>query len=61
MASEPRTFLPLSIAVMTVSDTRTEDTDTSGAYLVENMTAVGHAIAERCIVPDDIYKIRAVV
>ncbi|MEM7769395.1 MAG: molybdenum cofactor biosynthesis protein B [Cyanobacteria bacterium P01_A01_bin.37] len=61
MASEPRTFLPLSIAVMTVSDTRTEATDTSGAYLVDSMTTAGHAIAERCIVPDDIYQIRAMV
>ncbi|MEL6222386.1 MAG: molybdenum cofactor biosynthesis protein B [Cyanobacteria bacterium J06627_8] len=61
MTSESRTFLPLSIAVMTVSDTRTEANDTSGAYLVDSMMSAGHAIAERCIVPDDIYKIRAVV
>jgi molybdenum cofactor biosynthesis protein B len=60
MASEPRTFLPLAIAVMTVSDTRTEATDKSGAYLVEQLATAGHAIAERCIVPDNIYKIRAV-
>lgn len=61
MPSETRTFIPLSIAVMTVSDTRTEATDTSGTYLVDSITAAGHAIAEKVIVPDNIYQIRAVV
>ncbi len=54
-------FQPLSIAVLTVSDTRTEETDTSGALLAERVEAAGHRLAERRIVPDDIYRIRAVV
>ena len=52
--------LSLRIAVLTVSDTRTEETDTSGAYLREALTADGHQLADKQIVPDDIYKIRAV-
>ncbi|NIW86331.1 MAG: molybdenum cofactor biosynthesis protein B [Gammaproteobacteria bacterium] len=56
-----RSFIPLAIAVMTISDTRTEKTDKSGALLVERITAAGHNVAEKCIVPDDIYHIRAVV
>ncbi len=60
MAEEP-VFIPLSIAVLTVSDTRTLDTDSSGATLVERAEAAGHQVHERCIVPDDIYAIRALV
>lgn len=56
-----RDFLPLDIAVLTVSDTRTEEDDTSGKVLVERLTEAGHRLAEKCIVPDDIYRIRAVV
>lgn len=56
-----RTFIPINIAVLTVSDTRTEESDTSGKLLVERLTAAGHRLAEKAIVPDDIYKIRAVV
>lgn len=56
-----RSFIPLNIAVLTVSDTRTEDNDTSGRTLVERLIAAGHHLAEKCIVPDDIYQIRAVV
>jgi molybdenum cofactor biosynthesis protein B len=56
-----RSFIPLNIAVLTVSDTRTEADDTSGRTLVERLTAAGHRLAEKCIVPDDIYRIRAVV
>ncbi len=56
-----REFLPLAIAVLTVSDTRTEDDDTSGRILVERLTAAGHRLADRAIVPDNIYRIRAVV
>ena len=47
-------FQPLRIAVMTVSDTRTPDTDTSGDTLASRLTAAGHALAARTIVPDDI-------
>lgn len=53
-------FEPLNIAVLTVSDTRTEDTDTSGQYLVEALRAEGHNLAAKEIVIDDIYRIRAV-
>lgn len=56
-----RTFLPLDIAVLTVSDTRTEEDDTSGKVLAERLTEAGHRLAEKAIVPDDIYRIRAVV
>jgi len=51
----------LAIAVLTVSDTRTEDTDTSGQYLVEELLAAGHCLAAKNIVVDDIYQIRAVL
>jgi len=54
-------FLPLSIAVLTISDTRTEATDTSGKLLVDRLQEAGHRLAERQVVPDDIYRIRAVV
>lgn len=51
----------LNIAVLTVSDTRTPENDTSGDYLCEALTAAGHQLAERRIVIDDIYQIRALV
>jgi|TARA_B100000700_G_scaffold16836_1_gene16639 molybdenum cofactor biosynthesis protein B len=51
----------LAIAILTVSDTRTLDTDTSGQYLVEAVTEAGHAIADRQLVIDDIYQQRAIV
>src|SRR5690606_26524090 len=56
-----RQFKPLHIAVLTVSDTRNEATDKSGALLVERLRAAGHVLAEKAIVRDDIYAIRAVV
>ena len=49
---ESLTFYPLKIAVLTVSDTRTEETDKSGALLVERLTAAGHALAGKAIVTD---------
>ena len=51
----------LAIAVLTVSDSRTEATDTSGRYLVDSLLAAGHQLAEKRIVIDDKYLIRAVV
>jgi len=60
MADE-RPFKALRIAVLTVSDTRTEATDRSGALLVERLQAAGHTLQEKTIAPDDIYAIRAVV
>ncbi len=59
--TEERQFIPLRIAVLTISDTRTEETDTSGKMLVERLTKAGHELAEKLIVPDDIYRIRAAV
>lgn len=59
--SQERGFIPLNIAVLTVSDTRTEDTDVSGKTLVDRLSAAGHHLADKRIVPDDIYRIRAVV
>jgi molybdenum cofactor biosynthesis protein B len=52
---------PLRLAVLTVSDSRTEATDTSGQYLAEAVAAAGHQLADKRIVVDDIYRIRAVV
>lgn len=54
-------FTPLSIAVVTVSDTRTEDTDKSGVVLVDKLLSAGHALYEKTIVKDDVYQLRAVV
>jgi len=54
-------FVPLNIAVLTVSDSRNEETDKSGRLLAERLTAAGHRLAEKLIVPDDVYRIRAVV
>lgn len=51
----------LAIAILTVSDTRTLDTDTSGQYLVEAVTEAGHSVADRKLVIDDIYQQRAIV
>ena len=52
-------FYPIRIAVMTISDTRTEETDKSGALLVERLTAAGHELAGKALVPDDVAAIRA--
>lgn len=61
MKAEPRAFVPLNIAVLTVSDTRTEETDTSGKTLVDKLTAAGHTLADKIIMPDDVYTLRAKV
>lgn len=54
-------FAPLNVAVLTVSDTRAEDTDTSGAFLCKALVDSGHKIADKHIVIDDIYRLRAIV
>jgi molybdenum cofactor biosynthesis protein B len=59
--SKPGTFQALDIAVLTVSDTRDSKTDKSGDTLVTSLTSDGHRMAERRIVGDDIYLIRAAV
>jgi molybdenum cofactor biosynthesis protein B len=61
MIAESRSFKPLRIAVLTVSDTRDETTDKSGAVLVERLRTAGHTLAAKAIVRDDIYAIRAIV
>jgi len=54
-------FIPLNIAIMTVSDSRTDANDSSGNSLVSKLTEAGHKLAEKRIVADDRYQIRAVL
>ncbi len=54
-------FVPLNIAVLTVSDTRSLETDSSGQLFVDRLTAAGHNLAARVLLKDDLYKIRAQV
>jgi len=56
-----REFIPLNIAVLTISDSRTEETDTSGQRLIDLLERQGHELHEKMIVPDDKYAIRAEV
>ena len=58
---QTRQFVPLKIAVLTVSDTRSQAVDKSGAALVECIETAGHTIAARALVTDDTDKIRAQV
>jgi molybdopterin adenylyltransferase len=51
---ESKKFIPINIAVLTVSDTRTLETDTSGQILVERLRGVGHTLAERALLKDDV-------
>lgn len=59
--TEDRAFLPVRIAVLTVSDTRSLDDDRSGQVLVDRLTADGHTLADRRVVRDDVGEIRAAV
>ncbi|HZK98443.1 MAG TPA: molybdenum cofactor biosynthesis protein B [Caulobacteraceae bacterium] len=52
-------FIPVRVAVLTVSDTRDEESDTSGHLLAERVTGAGHRLAERAVVRDDVEAIRA--
>lgn len=56
-----KSFVPLNIAVITVSDTRSRENDTSGDLLQQKLEAAGHICACREIVRDDVYQLRAVV
>ena len=56
---ESRAFVPVGMAVVTLSDTRTLENDTSGDVLVERLTTLGHKLVERRIVPDDFDTITA--
>ena len=58
---ESRAFHPLRIAVLTVSDTRTDATDTSGALLAERLQAAGHELAAKAIVGDEVEAVRGQV
>ena len=59
--SQNRKFIPLNIAVLTISDSRTEENDTSGQLLADKLKDAGHLLTDKKIVPDDIYQIRALV
>lgn len=54
-------FVPLNIAVLTLSDTRTAENDTSGDTLVSLLEDAGHKTATRALCPDDVYRMRAIV
>jgi molybdenum cofactor biosynthesis protein B len=58
---DSKSFIPLNIAVLTISDTRALADDKSGTTLVDRLTAAGHKLAARDIVTDDVEAIRAVV
>jgi molybdenum cofactor biosynthesis protein B len=57
--NKERAFVPMTMGVITVSDSRTYETDTSGKLLVERIEGEGHRVAAYCIEPDDIYRLRA--
>ncbi|WGP00167.1 molybdenum cofactor biosynthesis protein B [Saccharophagus degradans] len=61
MSQKIKEFVPLNICVLTVSDTRNEEQDTSGQKLVELLQADGHKLYEKTLIKDDVYHIRAVV
>lgn len=56
---ETKPFHPVRIAVLTVSDTRTRENDTSGDTLVERLTGAGHVLADRALLRDDVEQVRA--
>src|ERR1700760_2999033 len=60
-ADQTRQFIPLNIAVLTVSDTRSLADDKSGTTLSDRLTAAGHKLAAREIVIDDVEAIRSVI
>ena len=59
--TNPRSLIPVNIAVLTISDTRSEADDKSGYALVERLTAAGHVLADKQIVTDDVARIGEVV
>ncbi|WP_024603707.1 molybdopterin-binding protein, partial [Pseudoalteromonas sp. TAE79] len=60
MSHTSESQIPLNIAVLTVSDTRDAITDTSGHYLIKALTEAGHHLADKDIVKDDVYQMRAI-
>lgn len=61
MSEKFDSFIPLNICVLTVSDTRTHENDTSGQKLADGVTDSGHVLFDRTMVKDDIYHIRKVI
>ncbi|MEK7759869.1 MAG: molybdopterin-binding protein, partial [Pseudomonadota bacterium] len=59
MSKTARPFVPLNVAVLTLSDTRTRENDTSGDLIEEKLKAAGHQVAARAIVREDLDKLRA--
>lgn len=59
--SKERAFVPLNIAVLTVSDSRTEENDKSGALLIQRLTNAGHRCVDKAIRPDNVYSIREIL
>ncbi len=60
-SQQSRELIPLNIAILTVSDTRGEDQDSSGQFLEDSVLDAGHTLVARRILPDDIYLIRALM
>src|SRR5512139_1927837 len=58
MSKTPRSFLPLNVAVLTLSDTRTRENDTSGDLIEDKLTTAGHKVVARTIVREDLDKLR---
>ncbi len=56
-----QSLLPLNITLITISDTRTEADDKSGKILANHLKMAGHHLAEKMIIPDNIYQIRAII
>jgi molybdenum cofactor biosynthesis protein B len=61
MIDQSRDFVPLSLSLLTISDTRSEAEDKSGKLLQQRLQNAGHVLYEKAIVKDDIYQIRAQV
>lgn len=61
MNKPEKPFIPLNIAILTVSDTRTLDQDTSGQFLADSVIEAGHQLYDRVLITDDVYQIRAVI
>ena len=60
-SDEEGAFIAVNMAILTVSDTRTEESDTSGRLLADRLATAGHRLMEKAILPDNIYQIRALV
>ena len=60
-SGQKKSVVPLAVSVLTISDSRTEETDTSGKLLVDRLREAGHKLSEKRIVADNIYQIRAIV